>query len=199
MGDLHGNDHNDQDGDSDWHIPSSDADEGANALLAPESDFSVMAEQHNLFWKVESWSRMLNADMTPLEKHTLENSQLVPENLKQDLKKVINRFGRHHGASAPCRRLLQHFATNMDLGMKVGIHTIQFTLVKHLLLAERAGPQIIEDRSTVGCSCLAETYLMLEGCIHSNNCKLYREQLLVNTLCEHCSICLRCKKCLDIE
>lgn len=194
MGDLHGNDGAE---DSDWHIPS-DEDQDANSLLAPEPGLRLMSEQQSFFRNVENWSRMLNAGMTPVEQSSLENSNLVPEHLRNDLKKVIRRFGQHHGANAPCRRLLQYFATNMGFGTKVGVHTIQFTLVKHLILAERAGPQAIENRSVVGCSCLAESYFMLEGCIHSHNCQIYKEQLLVNTLCPTCSICLRCKKWLGI-
>lgn len=142
---------------------------------------------------------MLNGTLTPYERHCLlEGLANLPDNLVADVKKLVGQYGRQVGAGAPCRRLLKHFAKEerVVVGQIIPPNNVMFTLCKHLLLADRATEALLEDEYCIGCSCLAETYFMPEGCRH-RKLSPYRDRFMPHTLCGTCSLCMRCTRLLD--
>ena len=178
---------------SSWDMADSDHADQDGALLAPEPSLDAGNQQHDHFMDIEKWARMVNGAMTPYEQHCLESAN-IPENMQADVKKVIKFFGEESGAGAPCKRLMKHLAQehHLELDQKVSIHSIMFTLAKHLVISERSGPKVAEGQSYIGCSCLASTYTMLEGCTHRATKMYLKDVVLLQTLCHQCSVCLRC-------
>lgn len=185
----------------DWIIPEDEDD-----CTAPEPPGHIMAQQQEMFWQGENMSRVRNGAMTPYERHLLQNlaeQANTPPRVQQDIKKLISNFAKPQGAGAAARRLLKYLVDEypIPIGQKVPINSLGFTVAKHLLIADRGTyVDLNEGRYTIGCSCLAATYLMPEGCRHKK-LKLYKEQFLPHTLCKDCSYCIRCHKflglCLD--
>ena len=173
--------------------PLKSFDEGAMRLAATPS------MQLTFFWKIENWARLLNCEMTSAEKQGLlavDNG--VPANVAVDLKRVCQHFGKRCGANAPAKRALEFFANRdkLKVGEMVSISSVEFTLCKHLLLADRVGPELMETESCFGCSCFCKTYLTPQGCTHKK-LKIYKESTwLPHTICQECSSCLRCHKLL---
>ena len=185
----------DEDGDE-WIIPSDEE------FLAPEPGDHMQQMQENLFKNVETLARTRNGGLTPLEKYGLESlaeDNSTPERTKTDLKKVISNFGKKSGATAACKRAMKHFANRKDMQFRdqIQLNDPVFPLAKHLMMVERSEYTLEEGRRTVGCSCLAATYLMPEGCVHKQN-QLHKQGncLLNQTLCSWCSKCVRCQKLL---
>ena len=141
--------------------------------------------------------------MTPYEKHMLldlADQSNTPLRVQQDIRKLINNYAKPQGACSAARRILKYLVdeTKVPMGQKVPINSLGFTVAKHLLIADRGTyVDLNEGRYTIGCSCLAATYLMPEGCRHKR-LKLYKEQWLPSTLCTECSYCIRCHKFLGI-
>ena len=191
----------DSEGGGSWHIPTSDeschdSDDGGvdDGLLCPEPEPRSTHQQHDHFWEIEEWARLLNGALTPMERHTLENCN-GPLYIRQDAKKLSLYYGKPAGTQAACKRMLVHFSKeeNVKVGDQVPIKGLLFTLVKHMVLADRAGPKVQENRVSVGCSCFAASYLNIEGCQHKAY-KLHKLGVLSDALCPQCSICLRCHK-----
>lgn len=185
---------------SDWEMVESAHEDEEGGLLVPEPPLDDGYLQHDHFLDIEKWARLVNGAMTPYEKHCLETAN-IPANMLADVRKVIRFFGKENGASAPCKRLLKHLAQehHVHLGEQVGINTVMFTLVKHLIISDRSGLQVPEGQSCIGCSCFASTYTMLQGCRHRGAKMYLKDGTLMQTLCHRCSVCLRCGKLLGFE
>ena len=182
-----------------------DSPAGGDVLEAGDNDIpsepcdQTSAQQHDHFWQVEEWARLLNAALTPVEKNALMGVNL-PERLQLDARTVVQNFGKNVGAGAPCRRVLEHLVTAevwLKEGDKIQITSNMFPLIKHLVVAERSGHKLVEGPTTIGCSCFSETYLMPLGCPHKR-LKIFKDIYLPHTLCHHCSLCLRCHKFLGL-
>ena len=184
---------------SSWDMAESEHADQEGVLFASEPSLTEGDLQHDHFMDIEKWARMVNGAMTPYELHCLETASM-PENMLADVKKVIKFYGKENGAGAPCKRLLKHLAQehHLRLDQKVGIHSIMFTLAKHLVISERSGAQVPEGQFCIGCSCLASTYTMLEGCTHKATKMYLKDVPLMNTLCHRCSVCLRCGQLLGL-
>lgn len=198
------------DEDDGWEIPTSDSDAGSvesSPDVPPLVSFSEGAKrmasdpsmQYTLFWRVEKLARLMNSELTPAEREgLLAHHNGVPVPVARDLKRVCQHFGRRVGANAPARRALEFFATRdrLVVGDMVLISSIEFTLCKHIMLADRVGPELLESETCFGCSCFCKTYATPLGCKHKK-LKIYRDNtFLPHTLCHECSICLRCDRLL---
>ena len=207
----------DADGSDSFHPPTSDYESSSSvdgepedagpgaainpaALVPKEPSRKTMRHQAQHFYRIEYWARVLNATLTPYEKHCLEkctSNLLAP--LLIDVKKVISNYGRPQGAQAACKRVLKYMAQEqkVEVGQVLPTTSVIFSMCKHLLLAERATEALMEGPNCVGCSCLSETYCMPEGCKHKKLCLYSRDRFLPTTLCGTCSKCLRCNQLLD--
>ena len=181
-------------GDS-WYISSDE--ESDIILVPPVPDRRLERSQENEFFDVEKKARLLNGFLTPWERHCLDSSN-VPHALRADIKKMLLHFGKGSGVGLACRRLLKHFTSEepVAVGEAVQLTSVSFTLCKHLVIAERSmNHHLMESYQLIGCSCLAATYTMPEGCIHKAG-PLHKQTWLPDTLCKECSRCIRCDKCL---
>lgn len=191
----------DSDASSGFKIPTSDEEldnDGNQVQLPTEPCEQNAVQQRTHYVRIEEWSRVLNAELAPLERHDLLNLE-VPGRLLQDAKKMVSNFGKSQGAGAPCRRLLGYLVSKhrpqLKLGDKVPVLSPLFTLVKHLVIAERSGQNLHETNDCIGCSCFAGTYMMANGCPHKQ-VKMYKDIYQPHTLCHQCSVCWRCNKFL---
>lgn len=188
------------DASSGFKIPTSDEEleNDDNLQLPTEPSDPEMFQQKTHFMQIEEWSRVLNAEMTPLERKDLLALEL-PGRLEQDVKKVVNNFGKYQGAGAPCRRVLQYLVQKhhpvLRYGDKVEVTSPMFSLLKHLVIADRNTQHLPETNACIGCSCFAETYLMPHGCRHKQ-VKLFKDIYQPHTLCQECSYCWRCHRLL---
>lgn len=203
--------HDGSDEDGQFYIPTSDSDAGSLESapgVPPLVSFTEGAKrmaacpsmQYTLFWRVEKLSRLMNSELTPAEREGLlvHRNDGVPLPVVRDLKRVYQLFGKRTGANANAKRALEYFANKDRLKVDdmVSISSLEFTLCKHILLADRVGPELLECDTCFGCSCFSKTYVTPLGCKHKK-VKIFKESTyLPHTLCHECSICLRCDKLL---
>ena len=163
----------------------------AEALLALESQILLSSEKE---------VRMRCDGLTPLESKNLRGNPMWGKVawLLTDAEKVQTFFGLANGGTAACKRLLKfcHEHKPAAPGKVAQRDDVEFTLGKHLLLADRRQrlKDGLPDRH-LPCKCLAATYMMTGGCVHTKQA-LWKVATLQNTLCPTCSSCLRCKKFL---
>ncbi len=130
-----------------------------------------------------------------MEMHEL---QALPNGANdKDIQKVSKFFAQASGAQAACKRLLKKYTQDVPVGTVIRQLTVEWTLCKHLLLADRQGQTngvVLQPSPTcIPCNCLAKTYFMPRGCNHLKKA-IFQDTFLPSTLCAACSICLRCEK-----
>lgn len=151
------------------------------------------------FNKIEWHSRAVNAALTPLEMTMLNDLAVSDPNTihPKDIQKIIKFFGQAKGGTAPAKRVL-HKLAQMNLfnyGERVDVTGAIFPVCKHLLLADRASYPVLEEGPRIlGCSCLAATWFMPEGCVHRKAAVYSKSVSECGSLCNLCSKCLRCGK-----
>lgn len=163
-----------------------------------ESAEEILAREESTLWSCEKEIRVRCDALTPLEISGLRRNPTWAGHIQcvNDAEKVQTFFGLASGGTAACKRLLKWCMEQNPSrpGLQVNFRDVQFTLGKHLLLAERRQRQK-EDLppNMLACKCFAATYVMPGGCVHQK-IPLWKAPVLQTTLCPTCSVCLRCGK-----
>ena len=172
-------------------------------MAAPINDLDnaelIRQREADILWASEKEIRLRCDGLTPLETLGLRKNFLWQSDTRcfyNDAEKVQSFFGQCRGGTAACKRLLKRCMEKAPSvpGQQVNVKEVQFTLGKHLLLADRR--QRMRDEcppNILPCRCFAATYVMPAGCVH---CKvqLWKLSVLQESLCPTCSVCLRCNK-----
>jgi hypothetical protein len=160
-----------------------------------------LAREEAMLWRCEHEVRLRCDGLTPLEARELRKCSMWADSVqcRNDAEKVQNFFGLSARGTAACRRLLKYAMEKEPCqpGKVVDFKNVQFTLAKHLLLADRRHRLIKEDlpSSIMPCKCFSATYAMPAGCLHVKQ-PLWKAGTMRATLCPTCSKCLRCDKLL---
>ena len=158
----------------------------------------MLRREEQTLWKCEHEVRLRSDGLTPLECKELRKSSMWNGNARclSDAEKLQNFFGLASGGNAACKRLLKwcYEQKPSQPGQSVHFRDVQFTLGKHLLLAERRQDLKNElPQHLMPCKCFAATYVMPGGCIHTKQL-LWKAPTARSTFCPTCSTCLRCHK-----
>ena len=159
----------------------------------------ILSREEHILWSSEKEIRMRCDGLTPLEAKTLRKNNIWGGQVKclNDAEKVQSFFGHASGGTAACRRLLKWCYEQKPChpGKAAMWKDVEFTLGKHLLLAERRQQLLKEDvpQHIMPCKCFAATYVMPGGCVHHKQ-PLWKSTSLQAALCPTCSTCLRCGK-----
>ena len=161
-----------------------------------DAEANIKWEERAL-WNAE-WELRHRCDgLTPLETIDLAISNLWEQDKQclQDVEKLLKYFGGGSGGNAACKRLLKWIHTKYPVvpGQVPSWCTAQFSLGRHLMLAERQAMHTCIPANAITCRCFAATYVMGAGCLHNKTAN-YKAAQLSSTLCASCSICFRCQK-----
>ena len=169
----------------------------ADILDWDEAEGAVIREEKAL-WNADWELRHRCVGLTALETKSLVSSYSWghDEQCLQDVQKLIKFYGAESGGHASCKRLVKWVQTHYPVaaGVVAKWHSPVFSVLKHLMLAERQSHQLgHRQANSMGCKCFAKTYLMMAGCPHKQF-QPHKTTPLAATLCALCSTCLRCQK-----
>ena len=156
-----------------------------------EEETEAVIQAKSLFWGPEKLVRLNTGALTPFEVHQLKES--FHPSLLADINKVINHFGEASGPTRAARTLLKTIAEGkcMVPGSECPIDSPEFSICKHLLLGAWDGMPVGPDCGFPRCNCFPRTSLMPRGCVH-NPVPIWKATFYYQTLCRHCSECVRC-------
>ena len=168
-----------------------------------EEEWDLMVREERILWQSEKHIRLRCASITPLEVQGLRRPQVWDGNVQclNDAEKVQSFFGLAAGGTAACKRLLKWLGEHQPCAKGDIAHwqSVQFTLGKHLMLADRKQHKLSDDTSQnqniLECMCFSATSLMVMGCQHKNM-PLWKTSVMHQTFCPTCSRCTRCNKFL---